>query len=143
MIETLGMSVIRTAVPVDLPDVVDLWDRAGGPTRLAGRHAEANRLLERDPDALLVAERDGRVVGTLIVGWDGWRCHLYRLAVEPSARRHGVARALVAEAEDRARQLGAVRLDAMVDNANETAIGFWASTGFQPEDHDARWSFIL
>ncbi len=137
------MTVIRSAVPVDLPDVVDLWDRAGGPTRLAGRLTEANRLLERDPGALLVAEHDGRVVGTLIVGWDGWRAHLYRLAVEPPARRHGIARALVAEAQARARRLGAVRLDAMVDDANDTAIGFWARIGFEPDDHDSRWSRIL
>jgi hypothetical protein len=30
-------------------------------------------LLQRDPTALFVAEMDGRLVGTLIVGWDGWR----------------------------------------------------------------------
>ncbi len=47
-------------------------------------------------------DSDARVVGTLIVGWDGWRCHLYRLAVDRTVRRSGIAGTLVAEARRRA-----------------------------------------
>ncbi len=137
------MPAIRSATEADIPAVVDLWNRAAGPTRHAGQAPEAEQLLARDPDALLVAEHDGRIIGTLIVGWDGWRCHMHRLATEPDARRAGVARALVAEAGARARARGAVRLDAMVNTENATAIAFWERAGFQRDPEDQRWSLLL
>jgi ribosomal protein S18 acetylase RimI-like enzyme len=136
------MTTIRPALLDDLPAAVDLWDREAGPTRHAGRHEEAARLLDHDSEALLVAERDRALVGALIVGWDGWRCHLYRLAVEPALRRSGIARELVLAARDRAVRQGAVRLDAMVDPANDTAVSFWQALDFEL-DIDRRWSLLL
>ena len=53
------------------------------------------RLVERDLDSLLLAEAGGRIVGSLIVAWDGWRGSFYRLAVHPDWRRRGVATALI------------------------------------------------
>lgn len=94
-------------------------------------------LLKRDPGALIVADHDGAIVGTLIVGWDGWRCHLYRLAVDAEHRRHHIGAQLVARARERARELGARRLDAMVDGHNELGVAFWSAIGFTvlaPED---------
>ncbi len=60
-------------------------------------------LLERDPSALLVAELGDQLVGSVIAGWDGWRGHLYRLAVHPDRSREGVGRALLVAAESRLR----------------------------------------
>lgn len=137
------MPTIRAATVDDVDAVVDLWNRAAGPTRHAGQAAETTVLLRRDPDALLVAETDARIVGTLIVGWDGWRCHLYRLAVEPGLRRSGIARALVDTARTRAEALGAARLDAMVDTDNTGAVEFWARAGFELDTADRRWSALL
>lgn len=136
------MLTVRSGLPDDIPNVIELWNRAAGPTRQAGQHHEAEQLLRHDPDALIVAEDDGQLLGTLIAGWDGWRCHLYRLAVEPVARRSGVARALVSEAQTRASARGARRLDAMVDPANVVALTFWDAIGFEC-DTDQRWSLLL
>ena len=136
------MPTIRPATTDDVDAVVDLWNRAAGPTRHAGQGTDAARLLRRDPDALLVAD-NGRVVGTLIVGWDGWRCHMYRLAVEPSLRRAGIASALVEAARARARARGATRLDAMVNAENAGAVAFWESSGFDLDTADRRWSLLL
>lgn len=72
-------------------------------------------------------------------GWDGWRCHLYRLAVEPTARRTGIARELALAALDRGARLVAARLDALVDPDNETTVSFWEAMGFDL-DADRRWS---
>jgi ribosomal protein S18 acetylase RimI-like enzyme len=130
---------VRSARLDDLYSVVELWEASGGPTRHAGRHADALRLIERDSEALLVAIEDQRVVGTLIVGWDGWRCHLYRLVVHPQARRNGIARRLAEAAMSRAQSLGAARLDAMVDPDNTSAVEFWEQVGYE-RDHDRRWS---
>ncbi len=134
------MPQIRTGTTEDLPAAVDLWERAGGPTRHRGMIPEATQLLDRDPESLIVAVDGDRLAGTLIVGWDGWRCHLYRLAVEPDLRRRGIARALVEEARARAVALGAVRLDAMVNLENTTAVALWEAAGFALEPDDGRFS---
>jgi ribosomal protein S18 acetylase RimI-like enzyme len=136
------MVTIRCGRVDDLPAVVDLWNRAAGPTRHAGQEAEARALLGHDPEALLVAEQDGQIRGTLIVGWDGWRCHLYRMAVDPAARRSGMAGLLLAEARARATGLGAVRIDAMVAVDNDGAVAFWESAGFAFDAQEGRWSLL-
>lgn len=134
------MTTIRVARQDDLDDVVELWQTSAGPTRLPCGVDEARQLLRRDPDALFVAETDGRVVGTLIVGWDGWRCNLYRMAVRPDHRRGGIAAALVGAAHRRAQAIGAERLDAIVDVDNDTGIAFWESLGFERNHSNGRWS---
>ena len=56
---------------------------------------EVSHLVREHADALLVAIRQGSIVGSIIGGWDGWRGNIYRLAVAPEARRAGLARRLV------------------------------------------------
>jgi ribosomal protein S18 acetylase RimI-like enzyme len=68
---------------------------------------ELTRLAREYPDLLLVAVDDGRIVGSLLAGWDGWRAGIYRLAVTPEYRRRGVGRALAKEAEVRLHARGA------------------------------------
>ena len=91
----------------------------------------------RDEASLLVGEEDGRLIGTVIAGWDGWRGGIYRLAVVPECRRRGVGQALVLEAERRLAARGARRLNAMVARDEAHARAFWdAAPGW---DRDARW----
>ena len=99
--------------------------------------------MQRDRDALVVAELDGAIVGALIAGWDGWRFHIYRLAVASAHRRVGVATVLLASAIERARAVGAVRVDAMVNAENVDGQRFWRNAGFDCDTSDQRWSMVL
>jgi ribosomal protein S18 acetylase RimI-like enzyme len=137
------MLALRTATRDDLPAVVALWKAEAGPTRHPGQLTEATALVERDSDALIIAEIDGVLVGALIAGWDGWRFHIYRLAVASGQRRQGVASGLIDWANERARTLGAMRVDAMVNAENVEAQHFWRSAGFECDTTDDRWSFSL
>ncbi|MFD5569266.1 GNAT family N-acetyltransferase [Streptomyces cadmiisoli] len=130
---------IRAATPEDLPTVLDFWKTAAEGTSISDDLDGVRRLVERDPDALLLAELDGELVGTVIAGFDGWRCHLYRLAVHPLRRRRGVAAALLAAAEERFVRLGGRRVDAMVLTRNETAHHAWRSAGYAPQEEWRRW----
>jgi ribosomal protein S18 acetylase RimI-like enzyme len=131
---------IRSARDDDLAAVVSLWQREGGPTSMPCGRAEVSTLLRRDPHGLLIAHDDVDVVGTLIVGWDGWRCHLYRLVVEPRCRREGIASRLVDEAKRRARALGAGKIEAIVVVDNAPAVAFWESQGLEFEPQNGRWT---
>ena len=117
--------------------VLDLWKRAEAIPRPTDTRPDLERLVREHPNSLLVAEEDGRLVGTVIAGWDGWRGGIYRLAVLPECRRRRVGQALVAEAERRLAARGARRLNAMVARDEAHARAFWdRAPGW---DRDARW----
>jgi ribosomal protein S18 acetylase RimI-like enzyme len=130
----------RTAVVADAADVLAFWSRAAEDAHRPGDSAAAvERLVERDPDALVLALDGERIVGTVVAGWDGWRCHLYRLAVDPDRRRLGIGRELVRRAEARFTAFGGTRVDAMVLDDNELAHATWAAAGYSRQAEWARW----
>jgi ribosomal protein S18 acetylase RimI-like enzyme len=64
------------------------------------------------PDALLIAELGGVMIGSLVAAWDGWRGSFYKLVVHPEQqRRQGLATELLKEGESRLRALGAGETD--------------------------------
>lgn len=130
----------RRAEEGDIPEVLALWEVAAEndsrPTDDAGM---LERLLARDADALDLAVLDDRIVGTLISGWDGWRAHLYRLAVHPEARRRGIGTQLLARARNRLVVLGATRIDAMVLDGNDLGQTIWSAEGFTRQPDWSRW----
>ncbi|GLW32158.1 GNAT family N-acetyltransferase [Actinoplanes regularis] len=133
-------AILRAAQPSDLAHVLEFWQTAAeNDSRPVDTRAAIEALVRRDPEALILAVEDGRVVGTIIAGWDGWRCHLYRLAVAPDRRRAGLGGRLINAAEQRLRDLGGSRADAMVLDANERAHGIWAAHGYHPQNEWSRW----
>ncbi|MER8015305.1 GNAT family N-acetyltransferase [Streptomyces griseoluteus] len=130
---------IRHALPADIDAVLAFWSVAAEGTSISDDRAGVARLLDRDPEALLLAEVDGVLAGTVIAGFDGWRCSAYRLAVHPGHRRRGISRALLAAAEERFAALGGRRVDAMVLVRNELAHHAWGAAGYRPQEKWRRW----
>jgi ribosomal protein S18 acetylase RimI-like enzyme len=132
--------VLRAAESRELAAVMAFWTIAAeNANRPADTPAAIAALHLRDADALILAVEEGRIVGTIIAGWDGWRCHLYRLAVHPERRRAGIGGALIAAAEERARALGGTRMDAMVLDDNDQAHAIWAANGYHRQEDWSRW----
>jgi len=130
---------IRPAREDEARAILDLW-RAG---QTASSSTDDERaileLLRHDRDALLVAESDDRLVGTLIVGWDGWRAGMYRLVVAAELRRTGIATQLVRAAEARLRQVGARRVAAVVMTEHPHANAFWLEMGYRLDGRVGRY----
>jgi len=127
--------VIRPCRDEDVDAVLRLWREAEAVPSTTDDPASLRALLGHDGDSLLVADVDGVVAGCVIAAWDGWRGHMYRLAVLPAYRRRGIASALVAQGERRLRERGARRVTALVIAAEEPAVGFWSAAGY---DRDRR-----
>ncbi|MEW2074850.1 GNAT family N-acetyltransferase [Streptomyces sp. NPDC012403] len=130
---------IRAATPEDLDTVLAFWKVAAEGTSISDDRDGVERLVARDPGALILAESGGELAGTVIAGFDGWRCHLYRLAVHPDRRRRGIGSALLTAAEERFVRLGGRRADAMVLQDNETAHHAWGAAGYAREERWRRW----
>ena len=113
----------------DVSDVLQLWSVATGPSPTDDPRS-LERLVEFAPQALLVAVDQDRIVGTVIVGWDGWRGTMYRLAVVPDRRREGIASLLVRDGEARLRDRGAIRLHLIVESDRPVAHSFWSAAGY-------------
>ena len=126
---------LRSGGPADIDAVLAFWRTATTVPSSTDDAESIGALLERSPDALIIAEdgSDG-IVGTFIAGFDGWRGAMYRVAVHPAARRRGVASALVAEGERRLIAQGAVRLHMIVNVDEDSAQAFWASAGYERTD---------
>jgi ribosomal protein S18 acetylase RimI-like enzyme len=131
---------LRAATVADVPAVLAFWRIAAEDTNRGGDDpAAVEALIGRDPEALRLAVSGAEIVGSLIVGFDGWRCHLYRFAVHPDRRRQGIGAKLLAEAEERFRAFGGRRVDAMVLDDNTLAHHAWAAAGYAPQEEWRRW----
>jgi ribosomal protein S18 acetylase RimI-like enzyme len=130
---------IRTASPDDTCGVLALWAAAGVPIGVSDTPDGISSLLADDPDALLLAESQDGLVGSLIAAWDGWRGSFYRLAVQPDRRREGIAAALLREGERRLRERGAQRLTAIVAEDDAMARAFWQSAGYEQQPNRMRF----
>ena len=119
-----------------------LWARAGAIPSPTDTLDEITHLVREHADHLLVAVRQDSVVGSVIGAWDGWRGNIYRLAVAPEARRAGLARQLVEEAERVLRAKGARRISALVERHEAHAVGFWdalADRGWRRDERMMRY----
>ena len=131
---------IRPCTSDNCAEVLRLWKAADATPSLTDTLEELQRLVREGHAIFLVAtDASGCIVGSVIGGWDGWRGNIYRLAVAPEARRHGVAAALVREVSARLeREKGARRITALVEKAHPDAVGFWDSTALHGYVLDAR-----
>jgi ribosomal protein S18 acetylase RimI-like enzyme len=120
--------------------VLDLWQQAGdivvSPTDSL---EEVQAAISYSAALFLVAESEGRIMGTLIGTWDGWRGEFYRLAVSPEVRRRGVARMLVDTAEKWMAEQGCHRITALVEKDHPWATGFWTAAGYELHESMSRY----
>jgi GNAT superfamily N-acetyltransferase len=131
---------VREATTQDVDAVLTLWETDADPGRtILDEPADVKRLLASPCGTLLVAENSGDVVGTIVAGWDGWRGNLYRLVVRADQRRQGVARRLVAGAEDALRSKGCPRVTALVHLGLREAPSFWPAVGYAHDTEVGRF----
>ena len=123
-------TTIRPMVAGDREQMTQLWTRSGL-GEPAGDEWEA--LAEGDTTLILVAEVAGALAGVAVASFDGWRAYVYHVAVEPDRRRHGVAHALMAQAEEYLVEAGARYVYVMIPEQNTEGLALAASSGYLPD----------
>lgn len=121
----------------DYDEVFALWKNTEG----MGLHKQADsrkgiaRYLRRNPGLSLVARDEGKLVGTVLCGYDGRRGYLFHLAVDKTCRKKGVGKAMVDRALSKLASIGITKCLIFVFGKNRTGRKFWKHTGWteQPD----------
>lgn len=89
--------------------------------------------LKHKDDLFFVTLERGKVVGTVMAGYDGHRGWIYSIAVSPQRRRRGIASALLDHAIGKLKQLGCLKVNLQIIEDNESTQKFYLANGFSPE----------
>jgi ribosomal protein S18 acetylase RimI-like enzyme len=125
---------IRPYREADEADVVALWTRVFPDSRPWNQpHAYIQRKLAVQDDLFLVGARRGRVIATVLGGYDGVRGWIYHLAVMSEQRRHGCGRAMMSAVEARLRALGCAKINLQIVESNADVVRFYERLGYGVE----------
>ncbi|WNJ91260.1 GNAT family acetyltransferase [Bosea sp. 685] len=122
--------LIREITDADIDAVVALWHAAGvakpwnDPLRdIAFARREAH-------STVLVAEIEGRVAASVMVGEDGHRGWVYYVAADPTMQGGGLGRAMMAAAESWLVGRGVWKLQLLVRGDNDKVKRFYEHLGY-------------
>jgi len=93
-----------------------------------------DKKLAVDDGLFFVAMENGKVVGTIMAGYDGHRGWIYSLAVIPERRRVRIGARLLQHAETELRKLGCVKINLQIFERNVIVKEFYLKKGYDVED---------
>lgn len=125
---------VRPFAAGDEADVVALWEACELTRPWNDPASDIQRKIAHSADLFLVAEQDGRVIGTVMVGYDGHRGWINYLAVDPARQRGGLGRSLMEAAESRLAELGCPKINLQVRTSHRSALGFYGVIGYTHDD---------
>jgi ribosomal protein S18 acetylase RimI-like enzyme len=126
--------VIRPFRLSDQRAVIDVWRACGLTHPNNDPHKDVARKLKVNPEMLLVCETDGKIVGTVMIGYEGHRGWINYLGVLPEYQGQGLGRALMARAETLLAQRGCPKINLQVRASNTKVIQFYEKIGFRMDE---------
>ena len=88
------------------------------------------RFLKRNPTTSVVAEKDGRIVGSILCGHDGRRGCLYHVCVDEDYRRHGIGKRMVVFAMKALKEEKINTVSLIAFTENDIGNAFWNTIGW-------------
>ena len=130
--ENLSNLVIRKFRIEDYDALIKLWNDAGLSHKPKGRDRrdKIEQELKRGNAIFLVAELDGKLVGSVFGTHDGRKGWINRLAVAPEFQRMGIAKKLIEEAEKRIYKLGIEIIACLIEDWNVKSMKVFEKSGY-------------
>ena len=114
--------------------VVELWQKCELVRPVNDPARDIRRKLSVNPELFLLGTIDGKVIASVMAGYEGHRGWINYLAVHPEHRLKGYGRQILAEAEKQLRVLGCPKINLQVRTANRTVLEFYQRIGYRLDD---------
>jgi ribosomal protein S18 acetylase RimI-like enzyme len=114
-------------------EVIELWFKCKLVVTSNNPRRDIERKVEVDRDLFLVGIINGKVVATVMGGYEGHRGWINYLAVDPEHRNNGYGRLIMREVEKRIRARGCPKINLQVRATNDGVIKFYQSLGYSDD----------
>jgi len=125
--------IIREFSIKDYDSLITLWNNAKIPFKPKGRDRrdKIEYELKQGRDIFLVAEINGKLVGSVFGTHDGRKGWINRLAVSPEFQRQNIAKKLIAEVEYRFSEIGIDIIACLVEDWNIKSLKVFEKLGYK------------
>ena len=118
----------------DQKEVIEIWRKVGVIRITNDPENDIERKLKHSPDFFLVAEVDGAIAGSIMIGYEGHRGWIYYLGVSPELQRSKIGTELMKKAEEILREHKCPKINLMVRRSNQSVIDFYKKIGFVEDE---------
>ncbi len=114
--------------------VVELWQTVfGSETGHNSSEVSIDKKIKNKDGLFFVAEKEQRVIGTVMGGYDGHRGWIYSIAVDPEHRKQGIGSNLLSFVQNKLTSLGCLKVNLQILAENESVQRFYVANGFSVE----------
>jgi ribosomal protein S18 acetylase RimI-like enzyme len=114
--------------------VVDLWKKCNLVVPQNNPVEDIQKKIDFQPKLFFVALLNDKVIGSVMVGYEGHRGWINYLAVQPCCQRRGYGKGLVEEAINELKKLGCLKVNLQVRRSNVSAVEFYKHLGFKEDE---------
>ena len=124
---------IRTLLFDEYEQLIALWEEARLSHKPYGRDSRSKiqTETERKHGVFLVAEFEGRLIGSVLASHDGRKGWINRLAVLPDYRRQGLAKSLIIKAEEWLTAQSIEIFTCLIEDGNDASLALFRSMEYQ------------
>ena len=136
---------IRAMTIDDYEEVYALWMSIRGfaMRSLDDSRDGVARFLKRNPDTSVVAVEDGKIVGSILCGYDGRRGCLYHVCVREDYRRQGIGKAMVVYCMKALEKEEISKVSLIAFTQNDIGNAFWKEIGWTKREDLNYYDFVL
>jgi ribosomal protein S18 acetylase RimI-like enzyme len=125
--------IIRLFEWRDEAAVVNLWQACGLIVPQNDPRKDIRLKMNFQPGLFFVGEADGKLIATVMAGYEGHRGWINYLAVHPDYQRQGLGRRLMDQVEQKLKSLGCVKINLQVRETNTKVIQFYNRLGYKTD----------
>lgn len=125
---------IRLFQETDAEDLVALWQACGLTVPWNDPRKDITRKLQVGREFFLVGEVNGRLIASVMGGYEGHRGWVNYLAVHPDFQGLGYGRTIMTAVEEKLLAAGCPKINLQVRESNSGVIQFYETIGYK-NDH--------
>lgn len=137
--------VIREMKQEDYEEIYKLWNTINGfgMRSIDDSREGIERFIKRNPTTSVVAEIDGKIVGTILCGHDGRRGCFYHVCVQKEYRTYGIGKSMALAAMQALQKEHINKVCLIAFKSNEVGNRFWKSVGWNFREDLNYYDFVL